>query len=68
MLTYLLPCWLNLEIGHIDLFGLLRNCSLLWTQKVLQAMGIVFPCQPLLLRVWSEYSIQSRAWRLNLYA
>ena len=41
----------SLEIGHTDLFGLLRICSLIWTQKVHQAMGNVFPCQPLLRRV-----------------
>ena len=37
----------KVEIGHTDLFGLLRSYSLIWTQKVLQAMGNVFPCQPL---------------------
>ena len=47
-----------LEIDHTDLSGLPRNCSLIWTQKVLQATEIVFPCQPLLLRVWMEISIQ----------
>ena len=40
----LFSCQLNLEKGQIDLFGLLRNCSQIWTQKVLQTMGIVFPC------------------------
>ena len=39
---------------------------LIWTQKVLQAMGIVFPCQLLLLRVRLEISIIYRAWRLKL--
>ena len=55
----------SLEIGHTDLFGLLRICSLMWTQKVLQAMENVFPCQPLSRRVWLEISICYRAWRLN---
>ena len=64
----LISCQLNLEIGHIDLFGLLRNCSQIWTQKVLQAMGIVFPYQPLSLVVWLENSTHFRAWRLNFYA
>ena len=68
MLTHFSSWQLNLEIGHIDLFGLLRNCSLIWAQKVLQAMGIVFPCQPLLLVVWLGNSICSKAWRLNFYA
>ena len=61
----LISCQLTLDIGHIDLFGLLRNCSLIWTQKVLQAMEIAFPCQPLLLVEWLYNSICSRAWRLN---
>ena len=30
-------------------------------------MGIIFPCQPLLRRVWLEISICYRAWRLNFY-
>ena len=64
----LITCQLNLDIGHIDLFSLLGNCSLLWTQKVLQTMGIVFPCQPLSLVEWVENSIHFRAWRLNFYA
>ena len=29
-------------------------------------MGIVFPCKPLLRRVWLEISTQYRAWRLEL--
>ena len=36
-------------IGHIALFSLPRNCSLIWMQKVLQSTGIVFPHQPLML-------------------
>ena len=66
MLTYLETCQLSLEIGHTDLFGFLRICSLIWTQKVLQALGIVFPCQPLLQRVMLEISIIYGAWRLKL--
>ena len=56
----------SLEIGYTDLFGFLRICSLVWTQKVLQAMGIVFPCQPLLQRVRLEIYIIYRAWRIKL--
>ena len=59
-------CQLSLEIGHTDLFGFLRICSLMWTHKVLQAMGIVFPCQPLLRRVWLEISIIYWTWRIKL--
>ena len=44
------PTWrhgsYSLEIGHTDLFGFLRFCSLVWTQKVLQAMWIVFLANP----------------------
>ena len=58
MMTYLTPLQLKPEIGHIDLFGLPRNFLLIWTQKVLQAIGIVFSCQPLSLLVWLEYSMQ----------
>ena len=64
------PTWrpgsYSLEIGHTGLFGFQRICSLGWTQKVLQAMGIVFPCQPLLLRVWLEISTWYRAWRIKI--
>ena len=56
-----------LEIGHIDLFGFIRIWPLRWTQKVLQAKGIVFPCQPLWEKVRLEISIICVAWRLREY-
>ena len=44
-MTCLTPLWLKQEIGHIDLFGLPRNCSLIWTQKSTpgQRKGIPLP-------------------------
>ena len=53
-MTYLSLCWLNLEIGHINLFVSLGIAHSYGPQKVLQAMGIVFPCQPLSRKVWLE--------------
>ena len=52
----------ELEIGYCDLFGFLRICSLVWTEKVLQTMGIVFSCQPLLWRVRLEFFIKYKVW------
>ena len=43
MLTYLETWWLSLEIGHTDLFGFPRICSLIWTQKSTPSHGNCIP-------------------------
>ena len=71
------------KLGHDDLFNSLavkaRNRShclilvslgiahLYGPKQYSTARGDIFPCQPLLLRVWLENSMQSLAWRLNSY-
>ena len=66
-MTYLRPRSYSLEIGCIDLFGFIRIWPLRWTQKVLQAKGIVFPYQPLQEKVRLEFSIICVTWSLREY-
>ena len=66
-MTYLEIGRWSLEIGHIDLFGFLRIWPQRWTQTVLQATEIVFPCQPLWEKARLEISIIYVAWRLREY-